>query len=406
VVGAVNVVGAGYSLANVPPVPFTILPGSSFTFTLVFKPASSGNSAGTLLVDSASFTLNGVGLGASLTYSSVVGSTSTPLAANGTVVFPNTNVSATSSVAIVVSNTGNTPATISGISVTGTGFGLPTLPQLPITLNPGASMQFNVSFTATSSSASTGTLQIDSFAVNLRGNGNQPPPLTGANFNDLPASIQARQQPAVALAIPQPYPTDLTGKLTLTFASDSFADDPSIQFATGGRTVNFTIPAGSTDALFGSSKQVQFQAGTVAGVISVTASFAVASVDLTPNPAPVAKLTVAAGAPQISNVQVGARTATSFELLITGYSTPRQVSQINLQFTPAAGANLQTANLFINTDAPFGTWFQSQTGIGFGSQFTASVIVNVNGDANAVQSVAVTASNSKGNSNTVTANLR
>jgi hypothetical protein len=405
-VGAVNVVGTGYSLANVPPLPFTVQPGSSLSFTLVFKPASSGNSSGTLLLDSASFTLNGVGLGPSLTYSSVVGSTSTPIAANGTVVFPNTSVSGTSTVSIIVSNSGNTPTTVSGISVTGTGFSLPGLPQLPITLNAGASVQFNVAFTASSASAVTGTLQIDAFAVNLRGNGNPPPQMTGAAFNNLPASVQARQQPAVALGIPQPYPLDLTGKLTLTFASDSFADDPSIQFASGGRTVNFTIPAGTTDAVFGSAKQVQFQAGTVAGVISVTASFAVASVDVTPNPAPAAKMTVAAAPPQISNVTVGARTANTFELLVTGYSTPRQVSQINLQFTPAAGANLQTANLFVNTDGPFSTWFQSQTGIGFGSQFTASVIVNVNGDVNAVQAVAVTANNAKGDSNTVTVNLR
>jgi hypothetical protein len=82
------------------------------------------------------------------------------------------------------------------------------------------------------------------------------------------------------------------------------------------------------------------------------------------------------------------------------------VSQISLTFTPAPGANLQTANLSINTDAPFSTWFQSQTGIGFGSQFTASVIVNVNGDVNAVQSVNVTATNAKGDSNAVSVNLR
>jgi hypothetical protein len=405
-VGAVNVVGSGYSLANVPPLPFTIQPGSSLSFTLTFAPASSGNSAGTLLLDSASFTLAGVGLGPNLTYSSVTGSSTTPIAANGTVVFPNTNVGGTSTVSIIVSNAGNTPATVSGISVTGTGFGLPGLPPLPATLNAGANFQFNVAFTATSASAVTGTLQIDSFAVNLRGNGNAPPPMSTAAFNSLPATVQARQQPVVSLSIPQPYPLDLTGKLTLSFASDSFSDDPSIQFATGGRTVNFAIPAGTTDAVFGSSKQVQFQAGTVAGVISVAASFAVASVDVTPNPAPTAQMTIAAAPPQISNVTVGTRTATSFELLITGYSTPRQVSQVSLQFTAAAGANLQTTNLSINTDAPFSTWFQSQTGIGFGSQFTASVIVNVSGDANAVQSVAVTANNAKGNSNTATANLR
>jgi hypothetical protein len=82
------------------------------------------------------------------------------------------------------------------------------------------------------------------------------------------------------------------------------------------------------------------------------------------------------------------------------------VSSFNLQFTPATGANLQTTSLTVNTDAPFSTWFQSASGISFGSQFTASVIVNVNGDINAIQSVTVSAGNSRGSSNTVSANLR
>jgi len=170
--------------------------------------------------------------------------------------------------------------------------------------------------------------------------------------------------------------------------------------------VSFTIPAGTTDAVFASGKTVQLQTGTVAGTITITPAFTVAAVDVTPTPAPVAKMVVAAAPPQITTVQVGTRTANSFELLVTGLSTPRQVSQLNLTFTPAQGASLQTANLFVNSDASFSTWFQSQSGISFGSQFTASVVVNVTGDINAVQSVSVTASNAKGDSNAVSVPLR
>jgi hypothetical protein len=158
--------------------------------------------------------------------------------------------------------------------------------------------------------------------------------------------------------------------------------------------------------VFSSGKTVQLQTGTVAGTITITPNFSVAAVDVTPSPAPVAKMVVTAGPPQLTNVQVGARTANSFEILITGLSTPRQVSQLNLTFAPAPGSSLQTANLFVNTDASFSTWFQSQSGISFGSQFTASVTVNVAGDFNAVQSVSVTAANAKGDSNSMSVNLR
>jgi len=405
-VSGINVVGTGFRLTNVPPLPATLTPGGSLVFSLVFTPTTSGTATGTLIIDNASFNLTSVGLGSSLVYSSVVGSTSSVVQNSGTVVFPNTNVGGTSTISIVVNNTGNTAATISGIAVSGTGFTLRNLPTLPATLNPGATLQFNVAFTATSANSVTGVLQIDNFGINLRANGNPPPALTGVVFGSLPATIDPRQQPTVALAIKDPYPIDITGKLNLTFASDSFADDPAIQFATGGRSVNFTIPAGSVDAVFGSAKQVQLQTGTVAGMITMTPSFSVAAVDLTPSPAPVAKMAVPASAPQLTNVQLGARTATSIELLITGFSTPRAVSQLSLQFTPAQGATLQTASLFVNTDAPFSTWYQSQAGISYGSQFTASVTVNVNGDVNAVQSVSVTASNSRGESKPVTVNLR
>jgi hypothetical protein len=406
-INALNVVGSGFRLSNVPPIPATLIPNGSLVFTLVFSPANSGTASGTLVVDNVSFPITSVGIGSQLVYSSVIGSTSTVVQNGGTIVFPNTNVGATSTVSVVVNNTGNTPATINGVSVSGTGFSLPNLQKLPLTINPGATAQFNVAFNAASTSSVTGVLQIDAIGINLRGNGNPPPALTGVSFGSLPASVNPRQQPTVQLGLQQPYAMDLSGKLTITFASDSFADDPAIQFASGGRTVNFTIPAGTTDAVFSSGKTVQLQTGTVAGTITITPSFSVAAVDVTPNPAPIAKMVVTAGPPQITNVQVGPnRTATSFELLITGLSTPRQVSQLNFTFTPAQGASLQTANLFVNTDAPFSTWFQSQSGISFGSQFTASVIINVAGDVNAVQSVAVTASNAKGDSNSMSVNLR
>ena len=74
----------------------------------------------------------------------------------------------------------------------------------------------------------------------------------------------------MGLQLASPYAQDLTGTLTLTFTPDSFADDPTIQFASGGRTVNFKIPANTTSAVFGQASQVQFSSGTVAGVITLT----------------------------------------------------------------------------------------------------------------------------------------
>jgi hypothetical protein len=404
-INSVNIIGTGFSVANIAPLPATLAPNASFVFDVVFKPQVSGNASGTLIIDGFSISVTGVGVGASLTFSSVIGSTVTAIANGGVVVFPNTNIGATSTVSIRIDNTGNAPATVSGISISGTSFSIRNLPALPATINAGANLVFTVAYTANTAGTVSTTLQIDNFAITLRGSGNTPPPLGSIAFASLPANANALDQPSVGISLSQPYPLDITGKLTLSFTSDSFADDPNIQFASGGRTVSFTIPANTLNAVFGTSGQVQFQAGTVSGVIAVTASFALGGVDITPSPAPSQSVVVVSATPQIRNVQIGTRTTNSFELLVTGLSTSRSVTQINLQFTPAQGANLQTTSLSINTQAPFSTWFQSTTGISFGSQFTASVIVNVTGDINAVQSVSLTASSARGDSTPMSVNL-
>jgi hypothetical protein len=226
-------------------------------------------------------------------------------------------------------------------------------------------------------------------------------------FTNVGDTANALDQPSVGLTLAQPYGIDVTGTLNLAFTPDSFSDDPNIQFATGGRTVNFRIPANTTQAIFGDSAQsVQFQAGTVAGTIALSATFAAGSADLTPNPAPSKTVAVAAGPPQIRNVQVGTRTTDSFQLMITGLSTTRSVTQLNFTFAPAPGATLQTTVLPVNVEAPFTAWYQSPTAKPFGSQFTVAVTINVAGDPNTVQSATVTAVNAQGSSAPVTVSLR
>jgi hypothetical protein len=195
------------------------------------------------------------------------------------------------------------------------------------------------------------------------------------------------------------------GQLSLSFASNSFVDDPSIQFASGGRTVSFTIPANATNALFGTNTKMPFQSGTVTGTITFSAVLMVRNVNITPV-APTTTALVTAGPPQILRIGLGNQTASSFVLLITGYASTRQVSQIRFQFTPAAGATLQSQTLTVDTTSPFNTWYQSTGSQQFGSQFTASITILVSGKISDVQSATATAINSQGTSSPASVNLR
>ena len=211
----------------------------------------------------------------------------------------------------------------------------------------------------------------------------------------------------MGLTIAEPYAVEVTGKLNLGFTAESFGDDPSIQFAPGGRSLDFRIPANSREAIFGdNTKLVQFQTGTVAGTILIGATFTVGATDITPSQAPSRNIVVASQPPRVRSVQIGTRTTTSFEVLITGYSSTRALNQLALQFTPTTGANLTTTSLTVNAESAFSSWYQGATSRPFGSQFTASLIINVTGDINTVQSASVTGSNAKGTSNALTVNLR
>lgn len=406
-IGAAAVVGAAFRLTDVPPLPVTIAPGGAISLSLHFTPRDAGDASGTLIVDNFSIPVSGSGVGSRLSLAARIGSTVTPIAAEGgSVTFPNTALGSSSTVYIRIGNAGNAPGAVNGISLSVPAFTMPQLPALPAAIAPGQTLEFAVVFTPTTRGAVGGVLQIDDRAVAVRGIGDGPPGLPAVTIV-VPDRVNALDQPPLSVRLAEPYGVDLTGRVTLSFLSDNFGDDPNIQFSTGGRAVEFRIPANTTEAIFGETvKALPFQAGTVAGVITIAASFAAGSANVTPATAPSRTVTVPPGPPQIRNVQVGARSANSFEVLVSGFAPTRSVAQMNLEFTPAPGAKLQTASLPFSVEGPFTAWYGSAAGRSFGSQFTAALVVNVNGDAGAVQSVTVTAVNAQGASTPVSVNLR
>ena len=409
-----NVAGEkDFTLANLVIPQNGLQPGQSVIFNVVFSPTKTvGSLTGQMVVASPTvgFTINltGTGVGPNLIFSFKVGSQTTQIPSDGSqaLLFPNTPVGSKVTGTFTIANTGNAAGSVTSVSVTSPGYTFTTA-SLPVTIPAGGSTTVNLIFAPTSASTINGTLAIDNLAFPIRGVGVTPQAIPTYSFTGVGDTSAALQQPSIGLTLGTAYPFDLSGKLTLTFSTTSFGDDSSIQFSTGGRTVSFTIPAGSKAATFGqNATSVQFQTGSVAGTIAITPSFSIGTVDLTP-PQPLAKSVVlAAGAPQLQKVAIGARSASSFELLITGYSTPRTLSSITLNFTQAQGKSLQTSSLSLDASTAFTSWYQSAASTATGSQFTASVTINVSGDASAVQSVSVTATNSQGASGPVSVSLQ
>ena len=413
IVSSVSFSGQGFQLGNPLTLPQTIAPNGSITLTLNFSPTQPGTQKGSLFINSDTLLLSGVGLGPQLTFSyAAAGTTVTLNSTNNSVIFSPTTITQSTQVNFDVKNTGTLPATISniGIGQLNSPYSLPGLPPLPLNLPPNADARFTITFTPTVLGFANGTLQLDATTVSLVASGTQPPPIPSYTIGGAGGTVTPGTQPNINLTLANPYPVAISGVLAVA-ASGNLPADPAVQFATGGQTIAFTIPANSTSAVFGSQgTQIGLQTGTVAGAITLTPSFSTlaGNVPLTPATPTTLQLTVAPLAPTLLAITLSAQTANTVLISVTGFTTPRTLSTWNVQFAPAPGFTLPVTNFAIDVSQISTVFFQSTASRAFGSQFTLSIPFTFQGNVptgqallNSIASVAVTVSNGQGTSNSI-----
>jgi hypothetical protein len=166
--------GTGFSLSGLS-MPMTIAPGKSAAFTVGFTPTSGVSFAGSLtLVSNAP---------ASPTMVALSGSGTAPVLqltpSTTSLSFGSETLNTSSTQSVTLTNTGNSAVSISQVNVTGTGFSLNGSAPL-LTLSPGQTASFGVTFTPTVAGSATGTASVVSTATNspvaisLSGSGAQP----------------------------------------------------------------------------------------------------------------------------------------------------------------------------------------------------------------------------------------
>jgi hypothetical protein len=414
----ISVAGAGFTLSDAPFVPLTLAAGAIGQLTVTFTPTQPGRVQGRLRIGNDSFDLAASGLGSNLVYSYAAGAGSFTVTGGGAAVFSPVAVGQSGTLRFSIRNDGTAPTSVHSISVvtTGTVFGLTGLPALPVSIPAGGTATFGVTFTPSVAGSISGSLRIDNLTFTLSASANPPAALPNYTFTGSAGAQQPLQQPAVGLTLASRYDLALSGVLTLTFNSEVFANDPAVQFATGGRTVNFTIPAGQTQAVFpNNATSIRIQTGTVAGTVTLTPSFVSteAGIVLTPTTPPAQNLTIPQAGPVLTNVALAAKTATGFTLLVTGYATSRSVTQMDFTFTPTSGETVTTTKLSVNVDPSFTAWYQSAASQAFGSLFSATIPFTLQGDvknvtnvSDTIQSVSVTLTNRLGTSTARSVDLR
>jgi large repetitive protein len=205
----------------------------------------------------------------------------------------------------------------------------------------------------------------------------------------VPASSGSGQQPGVGISIPAPAPGDISGTLTLAFASSVGGDDKLVAFQNGSRSITFTITKGNTTA-----PNVTVITGTVAGTITLTAS-------VPGNPDIIKTIVIAPAVPAISQVVLQQVTG-GLNVVVTGYSNTREVSSGSFTFTVSSGNTLSQATISVTLSSAYAAWFGNSTSNTTGGQFKLTVPFSVTqGSATAVTKVSVTLTNGQGVSGAV-----
>jgi len=194
-------------------------------------------------------------------------------------------------------------------------------------------------------------------------------------ISGLPSVGVAATQSAAAVSLSGgTYPLLITGTMTLAFApATGGSQNYDAKFATGtGSTVNFTIPTGTAQGLFGTASSVPVIIGTVAGTITITTTLQDSNGTALTPPAPIV-ITVNPTVPVVIGITPGAVTSSGFSISVTGRSTPRNMTSALFHFTAPTGTQLASADVTVPLTSAFTTWYNSSNSIPFGSTFAMTV---------------------------------
>jgi hypothetical protein len=372
-VDVLAVAGAGFTL-TAPALPVGLAPQATVDFTVAFQAANTGSYSASLHSDGIAILLTAT-VAPRLTYGIVPGSAT---AFPGPVDFGSVVRGTSAGRLITIQNNTALVLTIPAISVQGADFALLGAAPSGQALQSGQGGQFSVVFTPHTTGPSQGSLTLGDRSYPLLGTGVDPPLPKPIISPDLTQAGSA-QQGTLTVYFDAPAQTSGTGTATMDFSGPP---DPTIAFASGGRSATFAIAPGDVQAV------LPFQTGTTAGVLTFTVQIGGASDQRT--------VTIAVAPPGISAVQ-GVRSAGSVELDIVGFDNTRSLGAIFITFYDAGGNPIAPGAIRTDVSADFAKYFAASD---LGGVFELRAVYPVTGNTALVASCALTLANSADSSQT------
>jgi hypothetical protein len=405
--------GTGFGLLDAPPLPRTLLPGASFTYIIQYSAAQRppGPARAILRIGNDVFTLAINVLAGRTTYTYTAGAGDITVPPGNAVNLPPVPLGQPSTITFRVRNSGTTPTSFTSISIPdGRGvFTLLDLPALPFQLQPQEAVEFRVRFQSSTGGFSSAALRIDNAVFPLTASATALGRLPSYRFTPTSSNVEILQQPVISLALTRAYSVDVFGQLNIAVDTETFNADPAVRFSTGGQVIGFTIPAGTTEAVFTTgSRSVRIQTGTVASDIIIIPTFRIAN-DVVPEEEErnQLRLSIPGIAPRLTSLRIGARSANDLVLQLSGITNTRSLTRLDLELTPAPGITLTSPRLTINLETESRLWFLTEGSRGFGGQVQINVPLNfrITGTtitaAEALAAISATITNERGTSNAI-----
>ncbi|MFL6450389.1 MAG: choice-of-anchor D domain-containing protein [Bryobacteraceae bacterium] len=379
--------------------PSTLAPGITSTFTVTFAPGSTGTYQSNLLVGNASYPLQGSGISSVLGDLSSLGITyvdstgvrltaqpATPISLGQSIAGATTANSFTFS--ITNPQTTISAVTVSALSVSGTGFSITQAPSLPLSIAPGTSATFTVTFTAPSIGTFSGVLTVGTRLFALTGLGINSP-LPDPSFSIDLQPLVNQKQANLSINFPTAATISAIGTLTMKFTPSvaNASDDPAVAFtATNGRQLQIDVANGSTVGKYSGQTAITFQSGTTAGTLTFTLTF--------PNKAPYSQsYTITPAQVQVTSIKA-VRQDPNLVITMTGYDNTYSLGQLGFLFYDTSGKPMAEKPVNVDASSAFKQLFFTSNQAG--GAFTLKASFPVKGNVTDIGSVALTMTNSAG----------
>ena len=316
-VSQATVTGAGLSISGLD-LPLTLAAGQSSSFVLTFAPSSAGAVTGVIAIASTATNSN---VSLAVAGTGVISGTLalSPASLN----FGNVVVGSTRSQPATITNSGGTSVTVTKVTAMGAGFGISAL-TLPMTLTPGQTSAFTVTFAPQRGGSVSGSIAFTSNApavsLALSGSG-----LAAGALGATPSSVSFG-------SVPVGNNQALTVSLTNGGSTSVTINQAAVSgtgFSLSGISVPLTLAAGQSTSLTTAFSPTS--AGAVTGSIAIASTASNSSLSIPLSGTGVTGGALAANPTSIrfGSVQVGSTQSHSESLSNTG-GIPIQISSASI----------------------------------------------------------------------------